>query len=125
MNIPDQRWPDPSPMHRCEPTDAEIAEYAAYLKPKLLVSKFDIPELLAMGVNGPSWDDFAVAIHAGDHCEAGRLAALMLDKAATDDAERIASDVLYGDDYHADTLRRIGADDAATFFKRLDEERMV
>lgn len=124
-DLPDQRWPDPSPMRRCEPTDAEIAEYAAYLKPKLLASRADAGDLLAMECGGKSWEAFAMAIHAGDHCEAGRLAALMLDKAAGDDAERIASDVLYGDDGHADTLRRIGADDAATFFKRLDEERRV
>lgn len=111
------------PRDRLHPTDEEIAAYAAHIKPLLLASREDVPDLLAMAVGGPEWENFALSLNAGCNEEAGRLARVMLDKAASDDAERIASDELYGDEDHSDTLRRIGASDVATFFKRQNEER--
>lgn len=108
-----------------EPTDEDIRLYAEHIKPKLLMSRRDVPEMLAMMTASDEWENFALSINAGCAEEACRLGKVLLDKAATEDAERIASDELYGDDDHSDTLRRIGADDWRTFFAKVNKERQV
>lgn len=121
--VPDSHLIDPPDMR--EPTDAEIAEYAAYLKPKLLASRADAGDLLADQSGVLGWNAFAELMHDG-YVHTARLHFLdLIERSAGESAERIADEILRGGYDHDDTLRRIGADDAATFFKRLDEERRV
>lgn len=98
-----------------EPTDKQIKGRAEYLKPLLLASRTDAGELLATQTGTPAWEAFAVALHAGDDCEAGRMARELLDTAASQAAENLASNELHrwgGSDYQYEdtrTLRRIRA----------------
>lgn len=112
-----------TPADRREPTDEDIRLYAEHIKPKMLESTEDAGELLSMEVGGIWWERFAVAIQAGYAHSAIWYGRQMLEKASADEAERIASDELYGDADHSETLRRIGADDWRTFFAKLDKER--
>lgn len=114
-----------TPADRREPTDEDIRLYAEHIKPKLLASSDDYAELLSITSGSGDWYAFADHIQHGEFTEAGNLAWKMVDKAAFKDAEMIASDELYGDDDHSDTLRRIGADDWRTFFAKLNKEMQV
>lgn len=114
-----------TPADRREPTDEDIRLYAEHIKPKLLRSHQDVGEMLASMTCDDRWDFFAMSINDGCSKEACRIGARLLDKASSEEAESIASDELYGDDDHSDTLRRIGADDWRTFFAKLDKERQA
>ena len=114
-----------TPAERREPTDEDIRLYAEHIKPKLLAATEDAGELLSLEVGGELWEKFAMAIQSVSGHSVIFYGLQMLEKASADEAERIASDELYGDDDHSDTLRRIGADDWRTFFAKLNKERQA
>lgn len=98
-----------------EPTDAQIAARAAYLKPLLAASKADVAELLATTTGTPAWDAFALALLDGDEREASKLARALMVQAVDEEAERLASNELHhwrgSDRQYEDSqvLRRIRA----------------
>jgi hypothetical protein len=98
-----------------EPTSKQIKARADYLKPLLLASREDAADLLATQTGTPDWEAFARTLHAGDECEAGKLARKLMDKGAAEESARLASNELHrwrGSDYQYEdmrTLRRIRA----------------
>ena len=115
MNVLDQRWPDPSPMRNDpEPTEQQIRWYAEQIKPRLMQSKEDLGDLLAGMTGTHGWDDFAMFL-LKRNTEAFAIGSSMLNHAAKEESERIATDMLYGDEDHSGTLQRIGAPSVEEF----------
>lgn len=105
-----------------EPSDQDIADRAEYLLPLLAKSKDDAGEILGNCTGTPEWEAFAVLLHEGDECEAGKVAKAMLTKATQAEAERLAEVELIGPCQHYDTetLTRIRANDVREWLRNRD-----